>query len=197
MYNVFFYFSEQIKKQIHQTPKFMETTQNKINLDTQSFFKDLSAFIDLPIYFYGSVQRTDYFPGQSDIDVDIFTENPSSTLAKLQSFLNTPTKKYKTFIWKLKNKYIVRGKKLQYHDPHLSISVEFSIYNEKYKSNVLREHREKTKLAFYQLWALWILKFIHYKLHLLPKSWFFNTKRLVLNGWGYSSNEHFLVISKR
>ena len=49
----------------------MEQINNSLPNDVNVFFKELSDYIDTPLYFYGSVQRNDYFPGNSDIDVDI------------------------------------------------------------------------------------------------------------------------------
>ena len=60
----------------------MEKINNKLPDDVEKFFKSLSKYIEKPLYFYGSVQRSDYFPGSSDIDVDIFTDNVNSTISK-------------------------------------------------------------------------------------------------------------------
>jgi predicted nucleotidyltransferase len=70
----------------------METTKNKMNPFAEKFFKKLSDYLDTKIYFYGSIQRNDYFPNSSDIDADIFTDNESSIINKLQNFLGV--KKY-------------------------------------------------------------------------------------------------------
>ena len=65
----------------------METTKNKLPVFAEHFFKKLGDYLDTKIYYYGSIQRSDYFPDSSDIDVDIFTENENSTITKLQHFL--------------------------------------------------------------------------------------------------------------
>jgi tRNA nucleotidyltransferase (CCA-adding enzyme) len=66
----------------------METTNNKLSSQEKDFFQNLKNYIDLPLYFYGSVQRYDYLPQYSDIDVDIFTNDEKSIIIKLQNFLN-------------------------------------------------------------------------------------------------------------
>ena len=79
----------------------METTNNKLPEKVERFFKELSEYLDTKLLYYGSVQRRDYFEGKSDIDVDIFTENPTSTVNKLQHFLDVPKKRFKNVIWRL------------------------------------------------------------------------------------------------
>ena len=66
----------------------MEIPANKLTSYEQIFFDDLRNYIDKPIYFYGSIQRNDYLPGKSDIDIDIFTDNEHSTIYSLCNFLN-------------------------------------------------------------------------------------------------------------
>ena len=63
----------------------METTKNKLTPYEQSFFDNLRNYIEKPIYFYGSIQRDDYFPQMSDIDIDIFSDNEHSTVIMLQN----------------------------------------------------------------------------------------------------------------
>ena len=52
----------------------METTKNEIPEYNKIFFEKLKNYLDMKIYFFGSVQRNDYFPKSSDIDVALFTE---------------------------------------------------------------------------------------------------------------------------
>lgn len=61
---------------------------NRLTQNEKIFFDNLSNYIDKKIYFYGSIQRPDYIKGKSDIDIDIFTDNESSTIQKLCNFLN-------------------------------------------------------------------------------------------------------------
>ena len=51
----------------------METTKNDFSPYEKTFFNKMSNYIGEPIYFFGSIQRSYYVPGKSDIDVDIFT----------------------------------------------------------------------------------------------------------------------------
>ena len=66
----------------------METTINELTPYEKDFFTNLRNYIDKPLYFYGSIQRNDYFPGKSDIDIAIFTDNETSTIFLLGNYLN-------------------------------------------------------------------------------------------------------------
>ena len=93
----------------------METTKNKMPIYATQFFDKLSNYLDTKLYFFGSVQRNDYFPESSDIDVDVFTDNESSTITKLQNFLGVQRYEFKKFIYKLhKSNKLVHGKKIEY-----------------------------------------------------------------------------------
>ena len=98
----------------------MESIKNKVPHNVKNFFRDLSHNIDHKLYFYGSIQRADYFHGSSDIDVDIFTNNTESTLLKLCHFLKTNKKKIKKVYWKLNvNNQMVYGYKLSYKNENV------------------------------------------------------------------------------
>ena len=66
----------------------METTKNKLPTNVKNFFYNLSEYLDTPFLYFGSVQRSDYVPGKSDIDVDVFTDNEYSLMAKMQHYLH-------------------------------------------------------------------------------------------------------------
>jgi hypothetical protein len=145
----------------------MESTKNKMSHETQMFFDKLSNYLDTKLYFYGSVQRDDYVDGKSDIDVDIFTSDEKGTMLKLQSFLNIHQSKFKRVVNRLHttNK-IVYGQKVKYNRG--GINAEFSVYNERNKQDVLTEHNSKSELPWFISILLIILKFIYYRLYIMP-----------------------------
>jgi hypothetical protein len=160
----------------------METTKNKLTDHETYFLKSLSNYLGTNFLFFGSVQRNDYFPGKSDIDVDIFTENEKSIMIKMQHFLKVPRSSFEKIVWKLNVKdQTVRGYKVKYKNPEKNIRVEFSIYNEKYKDGVLKEHLKKTILPFYATWLLIIIKFLFYNLKIIPKELYIYTKNKILS----------------
>ena len=176
----------------------METIKNKIPDKTIKFFEELSEYLNTKLLFFGSVQRDDYFPGESDIDVDIFTDNESQTITKMQHFLHVSRKSFKKFVWRLNhNITLAHGYKIFYKNKEEGIFVEFSIYNEKYKTGVLKEHKMKTELPFYASWMLIILKFLFYNLHIFSKDVFRYWKKKILSvGIGLPDDQFVVLESK-
>lgn len=172
----------------------METPKNKLPEKAILFFNSLTNYLDTKLLFFGSIQRNDYFPGFSDIDVDIFTENEKSLVLKLQHLLNVPKEKFKKFIWKLQNGIISHGYKVMYKDEDNNFAVEFSIYNEKFKDNVLYEHKMKTVLPWYVSCLLIILKYLYYNFNLLDKKIFNYLKRKLLSGVIGLPDDKFIVL---
>jgi len=159
----------------------METTRNKLTKEQKKIFDGLSDYLETKLYYYGSIQRPDYMQGKSDIDVDIFTDNESSTMAKLQHYLHIEKKSFKKVLWKLRNhnSELVIGYKVKYKSDHLK--AEFAIYNEKYKKYILEEHNSKIDLPFYFTWFLNLLKILYYQLNILPKPYFAYLKNKTIN----------------
>lgn len=159
----------------------METTNNKLTSYQQIFFNNLSNYLDTTLYFFGSVQRFDYFPNSSDIDVTIFTDNHNSTILKLIQFLDIDKSNVKKIVWNVSDKIIINGFKINYKDIDNHLYVDFSIYNEKYKDIVLNEHNSKKEIPFYATCLLVILKFCYYKLNIVSNNIYIKTKRFILN----------------
>ena len=174
----------------------METTKNKLTQEEQTFFNKLSNYLDTKLYFFGSIQRRDYLPNSSDIDVDIFTDNENSTITKMMNFLNVERKNFKKFVWKLNNfnNELAYGYKVMYKNKENKFSVEFSIYNEKYKHNILYEHNDKRDIPIYATVLLIILKFLFYTLHIIPSDWYVKSKKYILSTLLFKKDDHFVVI---
>jgi tRNA nucleotidyltransferase (CCA-adding enzyme) len=127
----------------------METTKNKLSSYEKDFFDKLRNYIDKPLYFYGSIQRDDYFPKKSDIDIDIFSDNEISTLHMVQNFLNLGKNEFKKSVYKMnKTNKVIPGYKGKYIDLKNNLNVEISVYNDKYKDDILEEHLSKFNLPF-------------------------------------------------
>jgi predicted nucleotidyltransferase len=176
----------------------METTRNKLTQDEKIFFYKLSNYLDTKLYYFGSVQRGDYFPSSSDIDVDVFTENENGTIIKFMNFLNVERSEFKRFVWKLnKNNKLAYGYKLMYKNIEHNFSVEFSIYNEKYKNNILYEHNDKKDIPLYATILLIIIKFLYYTLNIIPSQWYKESKKFILSTLIFKQIDHFVVIDTK
>ena len=173
-----------------------ETTilPKKLMENQTKFFNQLNNYLDSNVYFYGSILRPDYFPGKSDIDVDIFTDNEKSTIFKLQHFLNVNKKHFKKIVWRIKNK-IIYGYKIFYINNDINIKVEISIYNTKFKEDVINEHSSKAVLPFYILFILSILKFIHYYFFIMDRKTYAYLKKITLSVLIRRDFDQFVKIS--
>ena len=173
----------------------METTKNIMPEYNNIFFDKLKNHLDTKIYFFGSVQRDDYFPTGSDIDVAIFTDNIKSTIFKLQTFLHKPQNDFKKFVWRLNyDNSLVKGYKIMYKEPERNLAVEISIYNEKYKHGILQEHNVKMVLPFYATYALIIIKYLFYSLNIMPSEWYTYFKKIILTKFILLKDDDFVVL---
>lgn len=151
-------------------------------LYAKNFFDKLSNYLNTKIYYFGSIQRYDYFPKSSDIDVDIFTDNEEQTINYLMNFLGLKKYEFKKFVYKLhQTNKLVYGHKVKYKEPHNNFSVEISIYNENVKYEVLKEHNLKMDIPIYASFLLIILKYLYYNFALLSKSNYKYLKGLIIN----------------
>ena len=173
----------------------METTKNQLTHYERDFFDKLRNYIDKPIYFYGSIQRDDYFPQLSDIDIDIFSNNVSSTVLLLQNFLNLNNNDFKKSLYKMdKSKTVIPGYKSKYVDETNKLTVEISVYEDKYKNEILREHQSKFHLPFYITFLLIIFKFLHYNLGILPIYYYSRIKKYITNTCYDNNTAEFVVV---
>jgi len=158
----------------------METTKNELPQNTKQFFYNLSEYLDTKILFYGSVQRADYVPGKSDIDVVIFADNDDSLITKLQHHLHLDKKDFKKIMYIIDGN-VLYGSKVKYKNKKENIKAEFSIYNENFKDIIIKQHRKKFILPAYISIMLYLLKMFYYKIPILPKSVYINSKNWLLN----------------
>jgi hypothetical protein len=168
----------------------MEKINKRLTERQKHFFNDLSIHINEAIYFYGSIYRTDYIPGKSDIDIDIFTDNESSTIEKLCNFLHIKKSEFRKSLYKL-HSTVVRGYKTKYKDDHNGIEVEISIYNNNYKNLVLEEHSKAKNMPLHISIILLIVKFCYYNLGIISTDTY---KILKLNLVNPGSEYKFILV---
>ena len=176
----------------------MEYTKHKLPKKQRQFFHKLSDYLDTKLHFYGSVQRDDFVSGRSDIDTAIFCDNEESMMTRLQHFLQVPKKSFKKVVWKLyiKKNRVVYGHKVQYENTDIGLRAEFSIFNEKFRDDILKEHLGKIVLPFYCTWFLHVLKFLFYTLGILPRKWYSYLKSKTLSRGLGRPDDLYLVLDK-
>jgi len=172
----------------------METTEQPLSPYATLFFQRLKNYLDTKLYYFGSVQRDDYFEC-SDIDVAIFSENVDSTIHKMQNFLQLKREKFKKFVWRINSTHkVMTGYKLQIKDKNHNFRAEFSIFDEKYKETVLAEYNSKKVLPFYATWLLIIVKFFYYTLGIIPRELFSTIKNYILTDIIGKKETDFVIV---
>jgi predicted nucleotidyltransferase len=145
----------------------------------------MKEYLDTKLYFYGSVQRFDFFLNKSDIDICIFTDNTQTMIHKLASFLHIDKKKIKKILLNVKNKSnkceIIYGYKTMYKNPKLNLILEITICNEKYKNKMLNNCIQGLNIPFYIIIILTILKFAYYYLDLFSFKIYYKCKNVIID----------------
>ena len=173
----------------------MNQVRESLPKPVKDFFYKLSDYLDTELYFSGSINRSDYIHGQSDIDVAIFTDNINNIILKLQSFLSVNQKDFKQFVWMLNyDNILVKGYKIIYKEPERNFAVEFSLCDEKYKDGILIEHNGKTNLPFYATYALIFIKYLFYQFNIIPPEWYVYLKKIILHKMIFLMEHQFVVL---
>ena len=151
----------------------MNNIKDRLGIDKYNFLQSLEYFIDNKLIFFGSIQRIDFFKENSDIDVAIITDNVSSTIKKLQSFLNIDDNKLRTIVQKIPNKNtIIHAYKTNYTNQDIDLDMELIIYDSKYKEDILMHIYNINNFPMYITIPLIILKCFFYKLNIIPSDLF-------------------------
>jgi len=146
----------------------MNETLNDIPSNAKNFLDAFQNYIGQPLYYYGSIQRLDYVPGKSDIDIDIFTDNDATTEKRVIHFLKLEDKYIKRVFWRIPGyPPVVTGKKIMYKNRDLNLVCEISLYNNRFKDIVLGEHRRKMNPAYHIIISLLIIKLLYYHFHFI------------------------------
>lgn len=157
----------------------MNKIRNDFPPDLKKFFYDLQNYLDEDLYFYGSVNRSDYVHGKSDIDVAIFTDNEYSLMSKLQHFLHVKRSAFDKIIWKLDG-IMIYGYKIKC-DKYTNSKCEIAIYNNDFKKQILDEMKTYHMVPFYVSVLLFIIKTIYYTFPLLNYKTYSAYKRYIFN----------------
>jgi predicted nucleotidyltransferase len=162
--------------------------------NVKDFFYNLKNYLDSDLYFYGSINRGDYIHGKSDIDLAIFTDNEYSVINKLQHFLHANKTDFKKVLWKLEGEMIY-GFKIKC-DPNLlnGAECEIAIYNNDFKDLLQFEFKRNDNVPLLLFIILYILKFFHYTLPIIPKNIYAKIKRLIFNKIMNKKDSEFLLI---
>jgi len=169
----------------------MNSIREDLPDNVKKLVNKINNYLDTEIYFYGSVLRSDYISGKSDIDTVIFTDNEYSTISKLQHVLHVKNSEFKKVIWKLNGDNIYGYKiKLQHFKP----DVEIAIYNNNFKDVLINEFMAPiVKAPLLVVISLYILKFLYYRVSLISKNNYVKIKRYIQNDMMGKVSHFFLL----
>jgi len=158
----------------------MEDIKNKMPMHKRIFFTNLEKYLDAPLYYFGSIQRYDYSPENSDIDAMLFTNNESSSISQLQNWFQVSRNDFKKVVHFLPSlKRIVYGHKLKYKT--LTTSADILIYNKKDQQIIPRDDQRKINMPFYMVTIMIMLKTLYHQFGILSKPWYKYLKRLLMD----------------
>jgi predicted nucleotidyltransferase len=171
----------------------MNTIPDVLPKKTHDFFKRIENDLDKELWFYGSVTRSDYIPNKSDIDVAIFSDNEHSDISKLQHILHVKRSEFDKIVWKL-NGQMIYGYKIKVE----SINCEIHIYNDDFKQVLLDEFTKPLKNQSMLIFCLiYILKFLYYRLQILPSDIYSKAKRYIMNEMIDKKESVFFLLSTK
>jgi hypothetical protein len=157
----------------------MNNIRSDFPKDVKDFFYKLQNYLDTELYFYGSVNRTDYIHNKSDIDVAVFTDNENSIISKLQHFLEATRDSFDKIVWRL-DKRIIYGYKIKC-SRFMDLNCEIAIYNNDFKTQLLNEMNRSNVIPLWISILLSILKTFYYTIPLLPSKTYAEYKRFLFN----------------
>jgi hypothetical protein len=164
--------------------------QKKLTENQKIFLNNLSNYIDDEIYLYGSISRFDYIPGKSDLDVDIFTDNETSVIQKLCSLLHLKKQEFQKIVYRIDNT-LINGYKTKYENVENDLKIEISIYNQKNKQMVMKQHNKAKDLPYILLVLLYILKCLYYRFGIVSDEIYSKLKNFLLH---MSSERNFILL---
>jgi hypothetical protein len=96
--------------------------------------------------------------------------------------LNVSKDSFKKSLYKMdKTNVVIPGYKSKYIDDVNNLIVEISVYEEKYKEEILKEHQSKFRVPLYVTILLVVLKILHYHLGILPIFYYSRFKKYLTN----------------
>ena len=152
---------------MYEVPKHIASKLTKQQID---FLEEIQHYIDCQFYYYGSIDRIDYFPGKSDIDIDIFTPNLYSTMFKLRQFLLIPETGIKGIKWRTRRPIVATFHCHKIKFENSNVKLELNIYDEQYKNTLLQVRELKRQIPLLVLMLVYPIKVVYYNTDLISNS---------------------------
>jgi hypothetical protein len=146
----------------------LEKIKNKLNESEYIFFSHLQKELDLPLFFIGSITRSDYIKNKSDFDIEVFSNNIKSTKLKIESLFDYYERKNenKIIVFKI-NDIPMSGYKYYLKDKTKNIKMDFTIYKKNCQEILLQNRYIDINIPFLLTIIFVILKYLYYYLNLI------------------------------
>jgi hypothetical protein len=156
----------------------LSKVKNKLSKDQYHFFLHFQKVINTKLYFIGSILRYDYFPGNSDLDIEIFSENVNNTFYKIIHFFHYMEYEPLIFVFTCDNQIISGYKGTFYYKlNNQECRMDVMLYNHACKNLLLKHRMIDSQLPFYSFLFLTVLKMCYYYLHLFDSTMYTYLKR--------------------
>jgi len=163
----------------------LEKVKEKLDKKEYDFFYKMKEQLDLPFYFIGSITRSDFIKGKSDLDIEVFTENITSTRYKVEYLFNyyKQIKEPKYIVFKI-NGTPISGYK--YYFKNKDISFDFTVYKKECQKILLHQRNIDMNIPFVLSIFLITIKYLYYYLNIISNSQYTFIKK---NLWFFYNNE--------
>jgi hypothetical protein len=152
--------------------------KEKLSKEQYSYFSELQEKIGLPLFFMGSITRSDYIKGKSDLDIEIFSDNVTSTKEKLNYLFNYYEGQKENTIIIVKIKDVpFSGYKYKVNDSE--IEFDLTLYKKESQKTILYYRIREINIPFTISAFLIIIKFLHYRLNIINERNYYLIKKSV------------------
>jgi hypothetical protein len=122
----------------------------------------------MPLYFFGSIIRSDFIKGKSDLDIEVFSDNINSTIYKVDHLLDYyyKNKDPRYIVFKIKGTPISGYK---YYFKNSDIFFDFSVYKKESQEIILEQRNIEKNIPFALTIFLITIKYLYYYLNVISK----------------------------
>jgi predicted nucleotidyltransferase len=153
----------------------LEKIKDKLTREQYLFFCELQELLDVPLYFLGSIARSDFVKNKSDIDVEVFSDNITSIKMKILSIFNL-NKNFTNYLVRTINNVPFSCIKYYLKDIKCNTAFDFSI-NPKCNQNIVLQYRYKqTNLPYLIINFFNIIKFLHHQIGIIDTTMYIELK---------------------
>jgi len=163
----------------------LEKIKEKLDIKQYDFFYSFRQQLELPLYFIGSICRTDFIKGKSDLDIEVFCENIHSIKFKVDYLLDYyyKNKEAKYIVFKI-NDTPISGYK--YYFKNIDISFDLTLYKKECKELLLHQRNIDNNIPFALVVFLITIKYLYYYLNIITNSQYTFIKKRI---WFFHNSE--------